>query len=186
MDRSVYCVHRLNIHEGEALTLHLFDFLLFLCLHCPLQLHFTHKRSVTIQLFILCSLLIFLLTELVLCQAERENPGLTQDIIMKILEKKNVQINFTESLLRMAAVDVEGERVNERRPENQVVFLLYCLFIQPFSCRFLDLPAWAGVPGPQREGQSSETHPQQNPRWDQRQSTLPTDYQVSTRKRRNA
>lgn len=43
-------------------------------------------------------------------QAERENPGLTQDIIMKILEKKNVQINFTESLLRMAADDVEGER----------------------------------------------------------------------------
>lgn len=46
-----------------------------------------------------------------LCQAERENPGLTQDIIMKILEKKNVQINFTESLLRMAADDVEGERL---------------------------------------------------------------------------
>lgn len=44
-------------------------------------------------------------------QAERENPGLTQDIIMKILEKKNVQINFTESLLRMAADDVEGERL---------------------------------------------------------------------------
>lgn len=42
-------------------------------------------------------------------QAERENPGLTQDIIMKILEKKNVQINFTESLLRMAADDVEGK-----------------------------------------------------------------------------
>lgn len=43
-------------------------------------------------------------------QAERENPGLTQDIIMKILEKKNVQINFTESLLRMAADDVEGKQ----------------------------------------------------------------------------
>ena len=27
---------------------------------------------------------------------------------MKILEKKNVEINFTESLLRMAADDVEG------------------------------------------------------------------------------
>lgn len=27
---------------------------------------------------------------------------------MKILEKKNVQINYTESLLRMAADDVEG------------------------------------------------------------------------------
>lgn len=49
-----------------------------------------------------------------LCQAERENPGLTQDIIMKILEKKNVQINFTESLLRMAADDVEGEYVRKK------------------------------------------------------------------------
>lgn len=27
---------------------------------------------------------------------------------MKILEKKSVEINFTESLLRMAADDVEG------------------------------------------------------------------------------
>lgn len=31
---------------------------------------------------------------------------------MKILEKKNVQINFTESLLRMAADDVEGEHLH--------------------------------------------------------------------------
>lgn len=29
---------------------------------------------------------------------------------MKILEKKSVEINFTESLLRMAADDVEGEK----------------------------------------------------------------------------
>lgn len=43
-----------------------------------------------------------------LLQAEKENPGLTQDIIMKILEKKSVEVNFTESLLRMAADDVEG------------------------------------------------------------------------------
>lgn len=42
-------------------------------------------------------------------QAEKENPGLTQDIITKILEKKSVEVNFTESLLRMAAADVEGE-----------------------------------------------------------------------------
>nr|XP_029506953.1 programmed cell death protein 10-like [Oncorhynchus nerka] len=41
-------------------------------------------------------------------KAEKENPGLTQDIIMKILEKKNVEVNFIESLLRMAAGDVEG------------------------------------------------------------------------------
>ncbi len=43
-------------------------------------------------------------------KAEKENPGLTQDIIMKILEKKNVEINFSESLLRMAADDVEGKK----------------------------------------------------------------------------
>lgn len=44
-------------------------------------------------------------------KAEKENPGLTQEIIIKILEKKNVEINFTESLLRMAADDVEGRTV---------------------------------------------------------------------------
>lgn len=57
------------------------------------------------------------------CQAERENPGLTQDIIMKILEKKNVQINFTESLLRMAADDVEGAYIRER---GAVVGMAFC------------------------------------------------------------
>lgn len=46
-------------------------------------------------------------------------------------------------------------------------------------CRVHDWPARAGVPGPEREGQGSETHPQQNSWWDQWQSTLPTDYQVS-------
>ncbi len=39
---------------------------------------------------------------------------------MKILEKKNVQINFTESLLRMAADDVEGECIRERTTEEMV------------------------------------------------------------------
>lgn len=43
-------------------------------------------------------------------KAEKENPGLTQDIVMKILEKKNLKINYSESLLRMAADDVEGKR----------------------------------------------------------------------------
>ncbi|KAI4804300.1 hypothetical protein KUCAC02_025931 [Chaenocephalus aceratus] len=54
-------------------------------------------------------------------KAERENPGLTQDIIMKILEKKNVQINFTESLLRMAADDVEEFMID--RPEQEFLDL---------------------------------------------------------------
>uniref|UniRef100_A0A8C6QFP4 Programmed cell death protein 10 dimerisation domain-containing protein n=1 Tax=Nannospalax galili TaxID=1026970 RepID=A0A8C6QFP4_NANGA len=40
-------------------------------------------------------------------KAEKENPGLTQGIIMKILEEKNVEANFTESLLHMASDDVE-------------------------------------------------------------------------------
>uniref|UniRef100_A0AAY5EUW7 Programmed cell death protein 10 dimerisation domain-containing protein n=1 Tax=Electrophorus electricus TaxID=8005 RepID=A0AAY5EUW7_ELEEL len=50
-------------------------------------------------------------------QAEKENPGLTQEIIMKILEKKSVEVNFTESLLRMAADDVEEYMID--RPERE-------------------------------------------------------------------
>ncbi|XP_055736720.1 programmed cell death protein 10 isoform X2 [Salvelinus fontinalis] len=50
-------------------------------------------------------------------KAEKENPGLTQDIIMKILEKKKVEVNFTESLLRMAADDVEEFMID--RPEQE-------------------------------------------------------------------
>ncbi|XP_075905917.1 programmed cell death protein 10-A [Nelusetta ayraudi] len=40
-------------------------------------------------------------------KAEQENPGLTQDIIMKILDKSDLKINYTECLLRMADEDVE-------------------------------------------------------------------------------
>uniref|UniRef100_A0A3B3QUK1 Programmed cell death 10a n=1 Tax=Paramormyrops kingsleyae TaxID=1676925 RepID=A0A3B3QUK1_9TELE len=40
-----------------------------------------------------------------------------RDIIMKILEKKNVEVNFTESLLRMAADDVEEYMID--RPEQE-------------------------------------------------------------------
>lgn len=55
-------------------------------------------------------------------QAEKENPGLTQEIIMKILEKKHVEINFSESLLRMAADDVKGgfERTSAFLPASRV------------------------------------------------------------------
>ncbi|XP_071377747.1 programmed cell death protein 10-A-like isoform X2 [Centroberyx affinis] len=52
-------------------------------------------------------------------QAEKENPGLTQDIVIKILEKKNLEINYTESLLRMAADDVEEFLINRREVEFQ-------------------------------------------------------------------
>lgn len=52
-------------------------------------------------------------------KAEKENPGLTQDIVMKILEKKNVKIDYDESLLRMAADDVEEFMIDRREPEFQ-------------------------------------------------------------------
>ncbi|KAJ8256804.1 hypothetical protein COCON_G00189560 [Conger conger] len=52
-------------------------------------------------------------------KAEKENPGLTQDIIIKILEKKNVEVNFTESLLRMAADDVEEYMIDRQEQEFQ-------------------------------------------------------------------
>ncbi|XP_047449896.1 programmed cell death protein 10-A [Mugil cephalus] len=52
-------------------------------------------------------------------KAEKENPGLTQDIVLKILEKKNLQINYCESLLRMAGDDVEEFMIDRREPEFQ-------------------------------------------------------------------
>uniref|UniRef100_A0A667ZG70 Programmed cell death 10a n=1 Tax=Myripristis murdjan TaxID=586833 RepID=A0A667ZG70_9TELE len=52
-------------------------------------------------------------------QAEKENPGLTQDIIIKILEKKNLEISYTESLLRMAADDVEEFLIDRQEGEFQ-------------------------------------------------------------------
>lgn len=52
-------------------------------------------------------------------KAEKENPGLTQDIVMKILEKKNVKIDYNESLLRMAADDVEEFMIDRHEPEFQ-------------------------------------------------------------------
>ncbi|KAM3875462.1 programmed cell death protein 10-A [Diretmus argenteus] len=54
-------------------------------------------------------------------KAEKENPGLTQDIIIKILEKKNLEINYTESLLRMAADDVEEFLIDRREVEFQAL-----------------------------------------------------------------
>ncbi|XP_068440904.1 programmed cell death protein 10-A [Clinocottus analis] len=52
-------------------------------------------------------------------KAEKENPGLTQDIVMKILEKKNLKIDYNESLLRMAADDVKEFMIDRREPEFQ-------------------------------------------------------------------
>uniref|UniRef100_A0A3B3QUG0 Programmed cell death 10a n=1 Tax=Paramormyrops kingsleyae TaxID=1676925 RepID=A0A3B3QUG0_9TELE len=50
-------------------------------------------------------------------KADAWSPGGFWDIIMKILEKKNVEVNFTESLLRMAADDVEEYMID--RPEQE-------------------------------------------------------------------
>lgn len=50
-------------------------------------------------------------------KAEKDNPGLTQDIVMKIVEKKNLKINYCECLLRMAADDVEGRMLCGSRVE---------------------------------------------------------------------
>lgn len=55
-------------------------------------------------------------------QAEQENPGLTQDIIMKILDKSDLKINYTECLLRMADEDVEGRRLRNRSRGASVAF----------------------------------------------------------------
>lgn len=54
---------------------------------------------------------------------------------MKILEKKNVQINFTESLLRMAADDVEGECYRSVKPEQQFKYIYFFFFF--FFCFFV-------------------------------------------------
>uniref|UniRef100_UPI0037E80D67 programmed cell death protein 10-like n=1 Tax=Semicossyphus pulcher TaxID=241346 RepID=UPI0037E80D67 len=52
-------------------------------------------------------------------KAEQENPGLTQDIVMKILEKKKLRVNYSECLLRMAADDVEEFMIDRQEPEFQ-------------------------------------------------------------------
>uniref|UniRef100_A0A2K6RW13 Programmed cell death protein 10 dimerisation domain-containing protein n=1 Tax=Rhinopithecus roxellana TaxID=61622 RepID=A0A2K6RW13_RHIRO len=52
-------------------------------------------------------------------KAEKENPGLTHDIIMKILEKKSVEVNLMESLLCMAADDIEEYMIEWPEPEFQ-------------------------------------------------------------------
>lgn len=76
-------------------------------------------------------------------QAEKENPGLTQDIIMKILEKKSVDVNFTESLLRMAADDVEGNTKSltlNKHFLNYSAKFLYAHFQRKFSVNRFLLP----------------------------------------------
>lgn len=52
-------------------------------------------------------------------EAEKKNPGLTQEIVMKILEKKKLRINYNECLLRMAGEDIDDFMIDRREPEFQ-------------------------------------------------------------------
>ncbi|KAM8853670.1 programmed cell death protein 10-A [Synchiropus picturatus] len=40
-------------------------------------------------------------------EAEKQNPGLTQEFLLRVLEKKKPKVNYQESLLRMAAAEAE-------------------------------------------------------------------------------
>ncbi|KAM9317769.1 programmed cell death protein 10-A [Pholidichthys leucotaenia] len=52
-------------------------------------------------------------------KAEKENAGLTQDIVIKVLEKKNLKLNYNEGLLRMATDNAEEFMIDRREPEFQ-------------------------------------------------------------------
>uniref|UniRef100_A0A3P8NLQ0 Programmed cell death protein 10 dimerisation domain-containing protein n=1 Tax=Astatotilapia calliptera TaxID=8154 RepID=A0A3P8NLQ0_ASTCA len=52
-------------------------------------------------------------------KAEKETPGLTQDVVVKILEKKKLKINYNESLLRMAGDDMQELMIDRKEPEFQ-------------------------------------------------------------------
>ncbi|XP_077468246.1 programmed cell death protein 10-A [Stigmatopora argus] len=52
-------------------------------------------------------------------KAEDENPGVTREFVLKLLEKKNLKINYNECLLRMAAADVKEFRIERQEPAFQ-------------------------------------------------------------------
>ncbi|XP_053728150.1 programmed cell death protein 10-A [Synchiropus splendidus] len=54
-------------------------------------------------------------------EAEKQNPGLTQEFLLKVLEKKKPKVNYHESLLRMAAAAAaaEAEVLPELRIDRQ-------------------------------------------------------------------
>ncbi|XP_057694513.1 programmed cell death protein 10-A [Corythoichthys intestinalis] len=52
-------------------------------------------------------------------KAEDENPGVTEEFVLKLLEKKNLKINYNECLLRMAAADVKEFRIERQEPGFQ-------------------------------------------------------------------
>ncbi|XP_061637795.1 programmed cell death protein 10-A isoform X2 [Phyllopteryx taeniolatus] len=52
-------------------------------------------------------------------KAEEENPGLTEELVLRLLEKKDLKINYNECLLRMAAADVKEFRIERQEPGFQ-------------------------------------------------------------------
>uniref|UniRef100_A0A3B3ZIS4 Programmed cell death protein 10 dimerisation domain-containing protein n=1 Tax=Periophthalmus magnuspinnatus TaxID=409849 RepID=A0A3B3ZIS4_9GOBI len=52
-------------------------------------------------------------------KAEKHSPGLTQQILLKIMQKENIQVNYHECLLRMASEEFEALMIDRKEPEFQ-------------------------------------------------------------------
>ncbi|CAL1571716.1 unnamed protein product [Knipowitschia caucasica] len=52
-------------------------------------------------------------------KAEKHSPGLTQQILLKVLQKEQIQVNYHECLLRMAAEEFEAMMIERKEPEFQ-------------------------------------------------------------------
>lgn len=52
-------------------------------------------------------------------EAEKHIPGLTQEVLLKILQKKTIRVNYHESLLRMADEEFEALMIDRKEPEFQ-------------------------------------------------------------------
>ncbi|XP_077987665.1 programmed cell death protein 10-like [Glandiceps talaboti] len=50
-------------------------------------------------------------------KAEKENPGVTQDLVAGIIKSASADVNITESLLRLAAYDCEEYTLTRPEPE---------------------------------------------------------------------
>ncbi|XP_072317433.1 programmed cell death protein 10-A [Eucyclogobius newberryi] len=52
-------------------------------------------------------------------EAEKLSPGLTQHILLKILQKEKLEVNYHECLLRMANEEIEALMIDRKEPEFQ-------------------------------------------------------------------
>lgn len=52
-------------------------------------------------------------------EAEKHSPGLTQQILLKVLQKEKIQVNYHECLLRMADEEFEALMIDRKEPEFQ-------------------------------------------------------------------